>query len=240
MATIILENKAQVDLAQDFLSRVKNEANLPRGRVLLIFHDGPLLNGAALSGCIPKSLLNYARNERVLNPFIKRRWDCSIVISQKACLLKERYPAYFTYLLGHEFGHAYVCLSDVSLHIHYCLIQEFIREASGNKITQWHELPHEVCFDQFGIYIAEHLFSREKLNMEITQMLKMPNCKARMRLEAMLSLPVSNDFADLRNSLINFSRPYKDKLIELWKKDAIETGDDSLAKLIVNYDDLFK
>ena len=71
-------------------------------------------------------------------------------------------------------------------------------------------------------------------------MLKMPNCKARMRLEAMLSLPVSNDFADLRNSLINFSRPYKDKLIELWKKDAIETGDDSLAKLIVNYDDLFK
>lgn len=239
MASIILENKAQIHLYGDFLPRVLNEAGLPSGRVLLILSDGPLLNHN-LGVCMTKSILKYCRDERVFDQFVQECWDCGIAMADKACALKEEYPAYFAYLLGHELGHAHVCLSDVTVHIHYCLIQDFIGEASDGKISQWHELPHEVCFDQFGIYIAERVFSPEKLNEEISQRLDMPECKNRKRLEKMLMLHGSNVTQGLRNILVRFSMPYKDKLVELWQEDAVKRPGNSLAELISDYDALFK
>ena len=40
--------------------------------------------------------------------------------------------------VGHEFGHAYICLSDITLHIHCCLIHDWIKPASKNAIQYEH------------------------------------------------------------------------------------------------------
>lgn len=237
MDNFIIENKAHIDIDQDFLQSLINEANLPSGKILFIFNDDKINDN--LGECIPRSLLKYASRDKILNPYMNKSWDCAIVMSLKACRWKEKYPAFFVYLLGHELGHAHVCLSDLSLHIFSCLIDRFIREASSNKITEWHQLPHEISFDQFGIYIAEHLFSREKLNIEIDHMLNDPDCKDHARLKMMLSLSGSNFLGNLGSSLIDFSKPYKDKLIELWKNDIKIWGNGALASQIDNFETLF-
>lgn len=243
MATIIFDNKAQIDFSEGCLFRVKNEARLPSGRILLVLSDGPLPDNN-LGVCIPRALLRFAPGYRRMFDQPKREdWDCGIAVSKKVCLMKEQYPAYFAYILGHEFAHASVSLTDISVHIHSCLIEEFIRAASDDIVTQATELPDEVLFDRFGIHIAERIFSREKLNADITQILKMPNCKDAVRLRKILSSSSSSNLGDLRhlrNDLVAISMPYKDRLIELWKKDVAQRGSDSLASLIDNYDALFE
>lgn len=238
MDNIIIENKTHIDIGQEFLLSLMNEAALPLGKILFIFNNDKVSNN--LGECIPKSLYEYSSRENILSPFIDKSWDCAIVMSQKACHWKEKYPAFFVYLLGHELGHAYICLSDLSLHIFSCLIDRFIKEASSYKITEWHQLPHEIRFDQFGIYIAEHLFSREKLNIEINHMLNDPDCKDHARLKMMLSLSGSNFLGNLRSSLTDFAKLYKEELIELWEKDINTMRNGALASLIGDFDALFQ
>jgi hypothetical protein len=53
-------------------------------------------------------------------------------------------------------------------------------------------------------------------------------------------LSPTGKFDGLRNSTIEYSRPYRDELIRYWKKDFEEYGSDSLASLISDYDELFE
>ena len=163
-----------------------------------------------------------------------------LFLQKKTSLLKNQYPAYLTYLISHELGHAYICLKDVTLHIHSLLIEQFIRKASDNKISLWHELPHEEYIDQFGIHIAECLYSREKLNNELQERINSPKCRGRKHLEKMLSLSSSNNFNNFRNRLINFSLPYKYRLIELWKNEKENPNGNKLTKCILDFEALFK
>ena len=238
MAKLIYINKVQIKFDTDLLETILDLAILPSGKILLVLNNGPLTFNN-LGVCIPKSLLKYSRGERVFNPYEDDHWDCGIAISKKACFLKQHFPAYFVYLLGHELGHAYICLSNITIHIYSCLIQNFIVNASNNVISQWHELPHEIRFDQFGIYIAEKIFSREILNKEIFKLLSMQDCKDKPRLKKMLQLSASLNLKGLKNELIKFSIPYKNELINLWKIDKLKNKNLSLVNLIKDYEELF-
>ena len=239
MADISFEYKIETHLNEEFLRRVVDEANFPSGKILLVLNDEPLLDDH-LGECIPKKLLKYAPDVRVFDQYKKQDWDCGIAVSEKACDLREQLPAYFTHTLGHELGHAYVCLANVDLHIHCCLIHSFICEASNGKITQPSELPDEELFDKFGVYVAERLFSRKELNAQINQRIKMLSSKNTFHFEKMISLSGSSNFGNLRDSLIDFSMPYKDKLLELWRKDVVKRGSNALASEIDDLDALFE
>lgn len=239
MANYVIKNKTQLVFTNKFFERIEDLANLPKGGVLLVLNDGPLVNDR-YGQCIPRSFLHYTPHSRyVFDQYTNISWDCGIAISQEICLMKNDYPAFFAYLLGHELGHASIVLSDLTLHIHSWLIEYFIREASDNVISKWHELPHERLFDQFGIYIAENLFSREKLRRELTQRLTMPDCCDQARLRLMLTLQGTNDLSILREELIDFSKPYKTKLIKLWKGHVAKEGEKSIACQIEDYESLF-
>lgn len=240
MAELIVKNLAGIYLNKDFLSLVEKYANLPKGRVLLVFSDGPLVKNR-YGQCIPKSFRKYApASTKVYYPFYDTDWVCGVALSLESCLMRKDFPAFFTYLLGHELGHAYICLSDMNLHIFCCLIKDFFYKVAPNKISWVHEFPHEKRFDQFGIYIAEHLFSRNKINNEIRDLLKDPSREDHEWLKFMLSLESINTFDDLNDSLISLVKPYKDKLIELWKKNIIDRKGNSIACEIDDFGTLFE
>lgn len=235
----ILFNKSGIEFKEDFLNKIFKLANLPKDRLLLVFHDGPLFN-TNLGIAAPRNVYFRINDRGFFFKFMDREWDCGVAFSLKACQFVNQFPVYFVYLIGHEFGHAHICLYDEALHVHYCLIQDFIRTASNEKISSWHELPHEILFDQYGIFISEKIYSRDLLNSEIKEMLKKTGCKDRLRLDQMLELKSTNDLSGLRESLIKFSLPYKNELIELWKEDHIKEGSKSLASFISDYDLLFE
>lgn len=235
MDDFILDNQSNVP--DDEIINLLKKVNLPQGRIILLLTDKTRLE--SLGECIPKCLIDYAGRRRY---FRQDYWECGVILSQKACNIHDEYPAYFMYLLGHELGHAHICLTDVYLHIHYCLIQDFIRDASNNKILGWHELPHEIKMDQYGLFITEMIYSRKEINQQIKKIINLPDCKDKTRLEQLLTLPSSNELSGLREELIDFSLPYKDKLIELWKKDAQESSDRNdlaITRLVKDYDALF-
>ena len=208
MAKIILIDKSKIKFDLNFLKKIIEVANLPTSQILLVFNNCPLFNHN-LGIAVPRNLYFSIRDRGFFFEYKDRDWDCAIAFSEKACNKFEHYPAYFVYLMGHEFGHAHICLKDEALHIHYCLIQEFIQDASNDIIRECYKLPHEILFDRFGIYIAEQIYSREKLNIEIEEMLKDPECKDHDRLNQMLKMKSTNDLSHLRNDLISFSIPYK-------------------------------
>jgi hypothetical protein len=163
MHQIILINESDVEL--NLLERVIEGAGLPESKILLILSDGYLPDG--LLGCsLPRALVEYENSIGIFKPYLNEKWDCVVALSKKACDYRHSHEGYFVYLLGHELGHAHICICDITTHIFSCLIQSRIREASKDKVTQWHEIPHEKCFDQFGMFIAESLFSRDQIHSE--------------------------------------------------------------------------
>jgi hypothetical protein len=238
LASIFLENRVGIELEQ--IDALMEEANLPDGKIVLVFNDAALPNELQ-GGCTPKILLQFCPSYRLIcGRNAPRNWDVCIAFSKKACLRYTQFPAYFAYLLGHELGHARLCLIDPALHIHYCLIQEHICAASKGQISQWHELPHEYRLDQFGIYLSERLWPRTRLNREMETLMAQPDCPDGERLKVMLSLAPRADLDNIRAEWVEFSRPYKRDLIASWKKDRRKRGDNSLASLIGNYEELFE
>ena len=233
---IILINEPNID--SNLIARVIEAAELPDARILLIFSEGYLLNGL-LGCCIPRSLVKYENSIGIFKPYLNEKWDCLVALSKKACDYTLSHEGYFVYLLGHEFGHAHICISDITTHIFSCIIQSHIREASKDKVTQWHEIPHEKLFDQFGMLISESIFSHDQVYSEIQSLIKIPECKDKERLEMMLSLPPFEGFDGLRNQLISFAQPYKDELIRLWKGELSTTNTSTLLELIDDFDKLF-
>lgn len=239
MTNYIIKNRAKLELAEGFIERVMEEANLPSGNLIIVLHDRKLVENS-YGQCIPRRTLPYApASSKVFSPYIEEDWECGIALSNEACDHYKNFPAFFTYLLGHELGHAYICLLDINLHIFCCLIKDFYNDVAGKTITQCYEFPHEKCFDQFGIHIAARLYSHKKLLNEIRELLKDPNREDHNWLETMLTLPDEKRLDDLKQIMINFVKPYKNKLIEEWQKDVEERGKRALASEIDNYEALF-
>jgi len=205
--------------------------NLPNGTVFVVFGDTILNQKKYYGEFIHKKQLPI--NPKELD------WDGRIIISEKACSLYGSYPSFFTYIYGHELGHAHIAFSDFQLYIHCVLTQDFIKEAS-NRGIKWHELPHEKYCDKIGIYIASKIFSKKTLNKEIKKLIKKKNIMDNDRLEFILSTEGSLNYDNLRNDLIEYSLPYKDQLIELWENDKKQKQERSLVQYYFDLELLFK
>lgn len=236
MVSITIENLSSIDLDNEFLLRIVKIANLPTGELLLILSKNGL--GKHYGGCIHRSVLKYTASGSVFRLFKDKPWDVGVALSKDICADRVKYPAFFTYLLGHELGHTYICLSDKKIHIFGCLLDDFYNRVAKKKLRGY-EFPHEKRFDQFGIYIAEQLFSRDKLNNEIAKLLNVPSRKDHRHLNVMLNLIATDILSDLKSVLISFAEPYKERLIELWQKDVAERNGKALASLIDNFENLF-
>ena len=244
MAVIKIRNNANIDIGdeREYTQTLSNYTNLPKeGFIFLFFLDHLLPNKQAV--CVPKSLLylsgwpysHIVDGNDFLDP-----WDCYIAISRKWCERKEKYPAYFTYLIGHELGHAKFCLSDLDLHKFYCLIELYFRKNFRHDKIDCHKLPHEKRFDKFGIYISQKFYQRSELNAEIESLIHEPDCEDRDRLKWMKETDGSCNLKGLRKELIDFSVLYKPDMISFWEKEKKKKGDKSLTSKIDNFENLFE
>lgn len=243
MAQIRLKNRAGIDLSAEYLNELLSYSDLSRGTILLSLHAFEL-HGRTQGCCVPKQLI-----ERFSPHYLEvckcsewPLWDCCIAIANKQCALREKFPAYFTYLVGHEIGHARICIEDLDLHKHYCLIYEFIHHASGGTIHP-QELPIEKLCDEFGKYLSIKVHGQGVLGREIEEKLILERDYEKARLLFIRETGPSNDFSGLREKLVAFSMPYKNELIECWKEHISLHGEESLVKFIVSnhhYDEFFE
>ncbi len=239
MKNELLDNKAEVD--ESVLWKIIHKAGFPKEKLLLnLLPENKVLecNGKCFQAiCFHKSLYHYDNWIEVHLDYLKKNWDCGISISGKYCQMHREYPAYFAYLLGHELGHAHICRSDILLHIHYCLVDSHLPYISSK--IQWYEYPHERKFDQFGICIAEQIFSREKLDEEITNLINKPECNNSERLKSMLTLSGTMNLKNIRNELIELTAPFKTELITRWQKDKRNSDSKLLAREVEDFETLF-
>lgn len=240
MAKIVLENKVKINIEKSYLEKLIYHAFMPKGNVLLLLYDEPLPEdnqGVCVAAQLKKFAPSYGS---IFDSSFASSWDCCVAISRKWCLSRDAFPAYFTYLVGHELGHARTCLSKIALHIHCCLIHDFIGPASKGLIKFPFELPHELLYDKFGKYVALQLHEEGQLYSEIESLKACANSIERRHLELIRDLSPSNDFSNLRENLIEFSFPYRSDLIDCWKNNHAQEGDMSLTSLIFDYDKLFE
>lgn len=240
MAKIILENKAKIKINREYLEEFRSCTNLPTGSVLLVLHDSALPERNQ-GVCVASQLINFAPDyAKICNYKNSAIWDCCVAIDNKWCMSRDEFPAYFTYLLGHEFAHAYLCLSDIALHVFCCLIERWISPTSGEVIRFCHELPNEQLFDQFGKYVSLNMHGTKRLEYEINILKEVAGDIEKERLEMIQVLTPKNRIEGLRKIMLDFSKPYKDELIQYWKEDYEDNGANSLTSLISDYDKLFE
>lgn len=242
---MFLDNRANIN--EGILRDIVLKAYFPAERLLLSLlpFDEKLQNlNECFQGIFYHNSLYYYDSDWIRLPqnYLCEKWEYGISISGHICIQHKQFPAYFAYILGHELGHAHICDSDKNLYIHSCLIDLHIKEASKCKIKNYHESPHEKRCDQFGIYIAEQIYSRKKLNEEIVALMEKRECNERERLRCMLSLQGTTDLKNIRNELVEFSMPFKNELIELWEKDKNNSTSECplLAKEIEDLEILFQ
>ena len=241
---ILLDNKAQID--ESILRDIVLKADFPPERLLLnllpFYKKLQNIDTCYQGIFFHKSLYRYDDWIDLNSEYLLKNWEYGISISGHICNKHKQFPAYFAYVLGHELGHAHICYSDKDLHIHSRLIDLHIKEASKCKITKNIELPHERRCDQFGIYIAEQIYSRKKLNEEIVNLMVKRECNDHERLEYMLSLPGTSDLNNIRNELVELTKPFKVELIKFWKEDKINSkpGCLLLATEIKDFETFFR
>lgn len=240
MATIKLYNMVNIKIEKEYIDAILALSNLPSGSVSLVLHDSSLPDGNQ-GVCVAQELLHFdPEYNSIFCGQNSTMWDCGIAIARKWCEKRQKYPSYFTYLLGHELGHAYICLSDINLHIHCCLIHLCIRPASDDRILFPHELPDEQLFDQFGKYLTSKLHhGTDELDREIEIISKSADEIEKNNLVQLKRLAPSNEFSNLRKRMIDFSMPYKSALIHCWKELVRRDGSNSIASLFHDYEALF-
>lgn len=227
---IRITHESNLKMGKKQLESLVTEVALPDDKIIMfVFSYDSLPDNNVQGACVPRPLLKYSRPYASVCGRCCFNWDICIAISGKYCDLQNQYPAYFTYLIGHELGHAKICFYDLNIHKYYCLIEMYFKNNFQHERVQYHEFPHERLFDKFGIFLCEKLKIRDKLNTEIGSLISKPTCKDRERLEWMQSTAGSGDLDHLREELIIFSKPYKTDLISYWKKEKEENGDTTLA-----------
>ena len=83
------------------------------------------------------------------------------------------------------------------------------------------------------------LFGRERIDFEIMALLDDHSREDLARLKLMLNMHGSKDLDGLRKVLIEFTKPYQDKLIESWEESIRVLGNGSLASYFDNLKQLF-
>lgn len=220
MAKVALHNPGRVD--QNAIGMVAELARLPAGRICLIIGDDLLAD--EYQGCtIPRRSVPWLGNVFGLSNHLQEDWECGVVIGQKWAALQPTFPAYFAYLLGHEFGHAATVLSRLWLAAYEDMLFRYIPRIVTDREWRWNDFPHEVRYDRFGIAIAEASYGRDTVEREFEQIRRDGLTDDAERLLGALNLEPTTDLETLPEELARFSRPHRDALIELWRSD-LERG----------------
>lgn len=151
-------------------------------------------------------------------------WTAAILIDDSVGDRAREVPGIFTWLFGHELGHAVTAAQDWRVFSCQVFVQSHIGKASGGAVTTWLQIPFEESLDQFALHVVEALGLREVLLAEIDAGLHSnlrvdPERVIRLRdLEAIEQLP------DPRVQLAEFVAPYRDELRTLWISAAEREG----------------
>jgi len=232
MATIALLDAGGID--PEVLGAIAEASELPPGKIYLIVGDPSLhddLQGVTFSG----AFAHLAGNLYGLHKYRGQRWDCGVIIGQKWTQRQSDYPAYFAYLLGHEFAHATTILTDLWLTVYEDLIYRFIKTASDGTISRDDQLPHEIRYDQFGLEVATQVYGRERLEHDLRRIISSDLETDRPRLEKALELIPSKDLTGLREALAEFALPYREAFLTLWQ-EARERGHLRIAQGLSSLD----
>jgi hypothetical protein len=208
-----VEIERLVEIEDGLLEAVVDLAALPICDLLLVA-GAPLLEDHA-GLLLPRSLLREART-RVFMERRHRPWQFGLALSARTCGFATTHRAYFAYVLGHELGHAHVAIVDPALHVYCCFLDHYIGEASGGRVTMWHELPHEHAHDQFGIAIAQELLGRGRVEGDFAELIRDDSRRDHQRLVATIALAPEKDYSTLREQLVTFARPFASELGALW------------------------
>lgn len=219
MARIALENVEGV--ATEALEDIAETADLPPGDIFLIVGD-PLLADDLQAFAIPRAFVEFLGDIAGLENHLDAHWDCGVIVGSRWASQQPAYPAYFAYLLGHEFGHATTMIRNLPLAVYEALLIADLPQASGKK-WRWDETPHEVRYDQFGLAVSEAVYGREALLEEIEGLIEIGREGDLKRLKQLLTLEPRADLGGLRKELAEFLLPYKDELLTKWAGD-LERG----------------
>jgi hypothetical protein len=96
-------------------------------------------------------------------------------------------------------------------------VTRFIKCVSDGEVQQWHILPHERRYDQFGLAISASLLGRETFVKEIETILAKGLTRDEERLRCLMYLQPKQDLGGLRGELATFTLPYRDKLLPIWE-----------------------
>ncbi len=69
--------------------------------------------------------------------------------------------------------------------------------------------------------------------------MKKPECNNRERLKSMLTLPGTTDLNNIRNELIELTKPFKTELITNWQKDKKDPSLESLVREVEDFESFF-
>lgn len=230
MATLKVINKWDNKKAENLVNKAFENIKFPAAKILVVLENRPL-TGPNIGETLPKQLIRFEPLDSLFREYIDD-WDCCIAISGKIHSMFENFNAYFLQLFGHELGHCHICLSDFYTHIFSRFLDLHINKIIGNPIRFPYELPHERLCEQFGIAIAEKIFSREKLKIEITELIKSGERTDRYRLKFLLKTESILDLSHIREELIQFASPYKDKIILFWNNHIKIMGQRTILKYL--------
>jgi hypothetical protein len=218
---IQIENKTNIPTG--LVERIVSASNLPSGRVLVIIGTDQMVRNAEEYGqCIPK----YARDSQrcCLRTSAVRDldWDAVVLLSTKACKYYDSHPAFFAELIGHELGHAFLCVTEPVLHF-YCTF--ICRNFCGKWKIPWNEFPHERRFEQYGKAIAERTYSREQLEKEVEDLLSDEKRNDAIVLGDLLRVKSHMDLSGLKEEVVEFVAHYggHEQIIQLWNKKRYES-----------------
>jgi|GEM_PF-3597615 hypothetical protein len=229
------------------INEIKSIDSLPDVKILLVVVDREYVSNnkpeeATLGEATSKEI--YLKYNPRLTGYIDycnvTDWEYAILISNKLWEMRNEYPAYFTYLLGHELGHVIIMSTDKDFHILSCITYDYL--GNCNKNIKNYELAFEEACDEFGKYVSELIHSKDKLNDELEKLITSDNVKNFGRLKNLMKLSGTEaiDTNKVKNDLIKFCQPYRDCLITVWKKEKVRSIEYNLNKIVEEVDDFEK
>ena len=99
------------DVPLEALDSIGEAAQLPAGYIALVVGD-PTLSGDLQALSIPRAFSSTI-GTCGLDEYDLPRWDCGVIVGTKWSGRQGQFPAYFAYLLGHEYGHAHTVLTNL-------------------------------------------------------------------------------------------------------------------------------
>ena len=112
MADVTLHDPLGV--GAETMEAIISEAKLPHGSIFLFLGDS-LLEQEFQAVTIARAHIRFANSICGLADHVQEPWECGVLVGERWTRRQSDFPAYFAYLVAHEFGHATTVLSDIEL-----------------------------------------------------------------------------------------------------------------------------